>query len=63
MRSKADETLVIVETLICPLQISRLRSSFRLEADFVFLSLFIYDDLFMMMIHFYDDEETIIIII
>ena len=27
MRSKADETLVIVETLICPLQISH---SFRL---------------------------------
>ena len=25
MRSKADETLVIVETLICPLQISHLR--------------------------------------
>ena len=24
MRSKADETLVIVETLICPLQISHL---------------------------------------
>ena len=24
MRSKADETLVIVETLICPLQISQL---------------------------------------
>ena len=27
MRSKADETLVIVETLICPLQISHLSSS------------------------------------
>ena len=26
MRSKADETLVIVETLICPLQISYLKS-------------------------------------
>ena len=26
MRSKADETLVIVETLICPLQISDLKS-------------------------------------
>ena len=28
MRSKADETLVIVETLICPLQISHLNFSF-----------------------------------
>ena len=26
MRSKADETFVIVETLICPLQISNLKS-------------------------------------
>ena len=26
MRSKADETFVIVETLICPLQISHLKS-------------------------------------
>ena len=28
MRSKADETLVIVETLICPLQISQEKNSF-----------------------------------
>ena len=27
MRSKADETFVIVETLICPLQISHLNSN------------------------------------
>ena len=29
MRSKADETLVIVETLICPLQISHLCTVYR----------------------------------
>ena len=28
MRSKADETLVIVETLICPLQISQAKMCF-----------------------------------
>ena len=28
MRSKADETLVIVETLICPLQISHQNASY-----------------------------------
>ena len=33
MRSKADETLVIVETLICPLQISNLiRGVFSMHA-------------------------------
>ena len=32
MRSKADETLVIVETLICPLQISHL-----IQKKFLFL--------------------------
>ena len=31
MRSKADETLVIVETLICPLQISILKPFFPFD--------------------------------
>ena len=35
MRSKADETLVIVETLICPLQISHLT-----EIKFAFTATF-----------------------
>ena len=54
MRSKADETLVIVETLICPLQISHLnphifdfvkcRGKYQAHADCKFfnLSLFHY---------------------
>ena len=33
MRSKADETLVIVETLICPLQISHARNNFNGSYD------------------------------
>ena len=32
MRSKADETLVIVETLICPLQISHKTSLFLISS-------------------------------
>ena len=32
MRSKADETLVIVETLICPLQISHSKVNIRFHA-------------------------------
>ena len=38
MRSKADETLVIVETLICPLQISQPSAFVFISANQVFVT-------------------------
>ena len=41
MRSKADETFVIVETLICPLQISHLNRFVLLKKLLHYFTLFI----------------------
>ena len=49
MRSKADETLVIVETLICPLQISDLSNLCNILSAFQnlmnFYSFFYFNDI------------------
>ena len=65
MRSKADETLVIVETLICPLQISLLKNYSMVAHECHLVFFFIYYILisFSFSFRFHFDFDFVFILI